>query len=82
MSPAMQVKLLRVIQKGGAAAGEHQAGKIDVRFVAATNRDVQAGEQGGFRRICTSASTSSPSPSPRAGQTCPLTHYFWRSTPR
>lgn len=42
MSPAMQVKLLRVIQErefmrlGGTAAI-----KVDVRFVAATNRDMQ-----------------------------------------
>ncbi len=52
MSPVMQVKLLRVIQErevlplGGTAPL-----KVDVRFIAATNRDVQdMVRQGGFRQ--------------------------------
>ena len=52
LSPQMQVKLLRVLQErtvkpvGGVAESE-----IDVRIVAATNRDLEAEvERGGFRR--------------------------------
>jgi transcriptional regulator with PAS, ATPase and Fis domain len=42
MSPAMQVKLLRTIQeKEVLPLGATKAVKVDVRFVAATNRDVQ-----------------------------------------
>ena len=52
MSPAMQVKLLRVIQeKEVLPLGATQPVKIDVRFIAATNRDVQdMVKQGGFRQ--------------------------------
>ena len=52
MSPAMQVKLLRVIQeKEVLPLGATRPVKIDVRFVAATNRDVQEMvRQGGFRQ--------------------------------
>jgi DNA-binding NtrC family response regulator len=52
MSPAMQVKLLRVIQeKEVLPLGATKPVKIDVRFVAATNRDVQEMvRQGGFRQ--------------------------------
>jgi len=52
MSSAMQVKLLRVIQERevlplGATAPQ----KIDVRFIAATNRDVsELAKSGGFRQ--------------------------------
>lgn len=42
MSPAMQVKLLRVIQeKEVMRIGGTQAIKVDVRFIAATNRNLQ-----------------------------------------
>jgi len=52
MSPAMQVKLLRVIQeKEVLPLGATVPVKIDVRFIAATNRDVQdMVKHGGFRQ--------------------------------
>ncbi len=52
MSPAMQVKLLRVIQeKEVLPLGATKPVKIDVRFIAATNRDVQEMvKAGGFRQ--------------------------------
>ena len=52
MSPAMQVKLLRVIQeKEVLPLGATTPVKIDVRFIAATNRNVQEMvKQGGFRQ--------------------------------
>jgi len=52
MSSAMQVKLLRVIQeKEVLPLGATTPVKIDVRFIAATNRDVlEMVKQGGFRQ--------------------------------
>ncbi len=52
MSPAMQVKLLRVIQEREVLPlGGTVPVKVDVRFIAATNRDVQdMVRQGGFRQ--------------------------------
>jgi len=52
MSPAMQVKLLRVIQeKEVLPLGATVPVKIDVRFIAATNRDMlDMVKQGGFRQ--------------------------------
>ncbi|MDP2111976.1 MAG: sigma-54 dependent transcriptional regulator [Thiobacillus sp.] len=52
MPPAMQVKLLRVIQeKEVLPLGATVPVKIDVRFIAATNRDVlDMVKQGGFRQ--------------------------------
>lgn len=52
MSPAMQVKLLRVIQESEVLPlGATQAVKFDVRFVAATNRDLPAMiKRGEFRQ--------------------------------
>jgi DNA-binding NtrC family response regulator len=52
MSPAMQVKLLRVIQEREVLPlGATRPLKVDVRFIAATNRDVQElVKSGSFRQ--------------------------------
>lgn len=52
MSPSMQVKLLRVIQeKELIRVGGTEPIKVDVRFIAATNRDIQeALKSGQFRQ--------------------------------
>lgn len=51
MSPALQVKLLRVIQEGVfMPVGGTETKKVDVRIIAATNRDIaQMVKTGGFR---------------------------------
>ena len=52
MSPAMQVRLLRVVQEREVLrVGGTRAIPVDVRFVAATNRDLQAAmKEGAFRQ--------------------------------
>jgi transcriptional regulator with GAF, ATPase, and Fis domain len=52
MSPAMQGKLLRVLQEGEVRrVGGKATVKVDVRVIAATNKDMQEMvEQGAFRR--------------------------------
>lgn len=51
VSPALQVKLLRVIEtKEFERLGDRQTTKVDVRFIAATNRDLKEDvEEGRFR---------------------------------
>ena len=51
VSPAMQVKLLRVIQEREIRrVGENKNRKVDVRIIAATNRDLASGVAGGAFR--------------------------------
>ncbi len=51
MSPSMQVKLLRVIQEREFyRVGGRQPVKVDVRFIAATNRDIQDALESGHLR--------------------------------
>jgi transcriptional regulator with GAF, ATPase, and Fis domain len=51
MSPAMQVKLLRVLESGELARlGDRRTRRVDVRFVAATNRDLAARVRAGLFR--------------------------------
>ena len=51
MSPSLQVKVLRVLQEGTfTSVGDTDVKKVDVRIIAATNRDLtQMVERGSFR---------------------------------
>ncbi|MCZ6632553.1 MAG: sigma-54 dependent transcriptional regulator [bacterium] len=50
-SPAMQVKLLRVLQESEVTrVGETEPRKVDIRIIAATNRDLEAKIQSGTFR--------------------------------
>jgi transcriptional regulator with PAS, ATPase and Fis domain len=52
MSASLQAKLLRMLQEGEVRpVGDVRSAKIDVRVIAATNRDLkQLAESGGFRK--------------------------------
>src|SRR5207248_7182448 len=51
MAPAVQAKLLRALEAGEVRrVGENDVRKVDVRFIAATNTDLQAAvDSGAFR---------------------------------
>ncbi len=49
MPPALQVKLLRVLEERGCCASAASSRPIDVRFIAATNRDLREVADGRFR---------------------------------
>ena len=77
----MQVKLLRALQESEfERVGGIKTIRVDVRLVAATNRDLQAEIAAGrSARICTTGSTSCPSLCPRSASataTSPLARHF------
>ena len=67
MSPALQVKLLRVLQEGTfTPVGGTEPVKVDVRIIAATHKDLahDGRAQASSARTCTTGSTSSRSSVP------------------
>jgi Nif-specific regulatory protein len=89
LAPAMQAKLLRVLQQREfERVGGTQTWKLDVRLVAATNRDLAAAVRGGsfredlYHRLNVVALRVPPLRD-RAGDILPLARYFVdRAAPR
>ena len=84
LSPRAQAKVLRVIQEGELRRiGENMSRRVDVRIVAATNRDLRRKSRpAGFGSTCCIASTSSASRVPplrdRRDDIAVLAEHFWR----
>jgi transcriptional regulator with GAF, ATPase, and Fis domain len=77
--PELQSKLLRVLQeKQYERVGEETTRTIDVRILAASNRDLKADGGGRFRQDLITGSTSSPSRSLRCASTRTTSHCWPR----